>query len=373
MLVAVYAFSVGCSTKGGGGDSSVCDQYLDCLEAVAASNGGSSSELAGAEQLYGKNGGCNSSVQARALCDSACTQAQSEAALAYPKVAACGGGGNTETGPSSVVTGSQHSRSSSHTITLPTSATDAALDLNGDGKPDDQLGSIIGALAAVMLDPQAAIDASTTSGAVLMLFDEVSTDATQQNAQHAGITLQIANQPATPPSYDGSDTFTANLEYVPAQFFGGITSGVFTSNPPATAMTPVTFTLLLPLVLGQPPLILPITAGALSYSDVGGVLTGQLNGAIKQTDVDNTIIPAVATLLNNELHMPNPSPEIAAFDTNGDGTITAAEVMNNPIISSVIKADVQLFQNGTYDPNPANTAPDSLSIGLKLTAVQATF
>jgi hypothetical protein len=118
---------------------------------------------------------------------------------------------------------------------------------------------------------------------------------------------------------------------------------------------------------------LPVTAGALSYSDVGGVLTGQLNGAIKQTDVDNTIIPAVATLLNEELHMPNASAEIAAFDTNGDGTITAAEVMNNPIISSVIKADVQLFQNGVYDPNPANTAPDSLSIGLQLTAVQATF
>jgi hypothetical protein len=289
-------------------------------------------------------------------------------------VAGCGGGGGGK-GPVTTIDGTNHSLSSTKTITLPTAGTDAAFDLVGDGKPVNQLGKIIGAVTAVMLDPQSAINSSTTSGAILVLFDELSTDATQQSATDAGIKVQVGTKPAAPPKYDGTDTFTANTMYAPAQFLGNIVSGVFTSNPPSTATTPVTLTVQLALVEGQDPLILPVTAGALSYSDVGGVLTGQINGAVKETDVNNTIIPAVATLLNNELHMPNPSPEIAAFDTNGDGTITAAEVMSNPIISSVIKADVQLFaaDGVTYKPNSANTTPDSLSLGFTFTAAKATF
>ena len=45
------------------------------------------------------------------------------------------------------------------------------LDLNGDGKIDNQLGNIIGALTANNLDTQGGVDTAICEGQVVLLMD----------------------------------------------------------------------------------------------------------------------------------------------------------------------------------------------------------
>jgi hypothetical protein len=118
----------------------------------------------------------------------------------------------------------------------------------------------------------------------------------------------------------------------------------------------------------------------------GGLMAGQINGAIKNTDVQNNIIPNVAMLLDQRVTAnPTGSTEkqiLQIFDIGcdgmpqykGDGHIEVCEVADNSIIKNVLNPDVQMFDaNGNYHPNPANTMRDSLSLGLGFAGVKASY
>ena len=72
---------------------------------------------------------------------------------------------------------------------------------------------------------------------------------------------------------------------------------------------------------------------------------------------------------------------LTIFDVGGCGNAQAmdcridpCEVAENSIIKKVLAPDVQIFDaNGNYAPNKQNTTPDSMSVGLGFTAVQASF
>jgi hypothetical protein len=113
---------------------------------------------------------------------------------------------------------------------------------------------------------------------------------------------------------------------------------------------------------------------------------GQLNGAIKEADVQSKLIPAAAAALDQAVTANPTSPQsmqiLAVFDIGcssnmslkNDGHVAVCEVAQNSIIQNVLTADVQLFDsNGNYHPNPANTNKDSLSVGFGFTAAGATF
>jgi len=285
----------------------------------------------------------------------------------------CGGGGGGEV---TKVDGTNSSKYASSSITLPKNSTTLAFDLDGDGTPDNKLGAIISGLAAVNLMPQDGADKAVMDGSLVLLMEEVSTDATQQSASNAGTKLSVANAAASPPKYDGSDTFTINSSTSTAQFYGNIAAGTYTSNDPATTKNPVVLTIELPLVAGQMALSIPVTAGRITYkADASGHVTGgQINGALKKTDVDMTVLPAVASLITKQVMDPNASSAIKMFDINMDGTVTVDELKQNTLISNFLAPDIQLFDAaGNYAPNPAKTMKDSLSLGLGFTAVKATF
>jgi hypothetical protein len=281
--------------------------------------------------------------------------------------------------------------------TLPMSRVDSALDLNGDGRIDNQYGNIVGALASQMLDSQSAVDAEIAAGHSLMLLRVQTADAQLQSDGQVGVTVYTANDQASP-DFSGSGSFTVNNATPPVTFYGRLTNGRFSSNDPATTPMPVTLTFRLPFDLsgGGSAIPVPLNGAHLQFSiSPSGLMQGQINGSISQQTISGQIIPSVAQTLTARI-MADPtsatSRQIAMiFDvgdgssgtcmnpdgttgTPNDGRIDPCEVAGNPIISNTLKPDVEIFDaTGAYAPNPANTKKNALSVGVGFTAVAATF
>jgi hypothetical protein len=316
-------------------------------------------------------------------------------------LAACGGGTDqvqcTPTGPTSQFV--------ANTITVPTMKGQFALDLNGDGKPDNQLAQILSALQSQGLMPQDGVNKALSMGDVVLLFTEQAPDLT--NADCGGTTVQLGKQQTTPPpAFMGSDTFSVDTSVPGGTVFGKITNGKFDSNNPASATTNYEMQIQLPLVAGATPVQLNVSAAKISFTNTGGsgnVMTGQINGAIKNTDVQMSIIPNVAALLTMRL-MTDPTsstsstienlfdmgdgagnpctnmygPDVGKMEVANDHHIGACEVADSSIIQNVLAPDIQMFDaGGNYKPNSGNCAMskscDSLSLGLQFTGVKATI
>jgi hypothetical protein len=319
------------------------------------------------------------------------------AAVALAPLAGCSGGGVSEC--VNVTTGVS-AQYVVDTLTVPAMRADFAMDLNGDGKADNQLGNIIGALTAQNLDTQAGVNTSLMEGSLILLFGASanSLDASDCASVEAAVGKSMMN-----PDFTGAGTFMKDPAVGGGTFRGKITSGAFNSNSPVTTATPTELTIALPLA-GSTPVKLKITGAHLQYTKVGDKLSkGQLNGAIRSSDVQSEIIPTVAKLLSDRIAMDptgstnmqvlsifdtggnddgcmggcnnsmNAQPGEAACGIKGDKKIQTCEVSTNSIIKNVLAPDVQLFQGGAYKPNKDNTTKDSLSLGLGFTAVKGSF
>ncbi len=324
-------------------------------------------------------------------------------------MAAAGCGGDTTTaGGAADVTGCSPTTTSQYVINslkVPESNHDYAIDINGDGKVDNQLGNIISILAAQNIDTQAGVDSAVAAGDLIILIDEKSSDATFQADACAGADIQLGLAHATP-DYTGAGTFTVDTASPEGSFLGKIVAGKFASNSPLTTTHPVTTDIRVPLVSNAAPVDLTISGAQLVFTrDSTGKLTGgEIHGSIKSTDVQNKIIPNVATLLTNKATT-DPAGNmqiISLFDTGGapdpscasggcknptsvgdrqgmcavaaDSIIDTCEVSTNSLIKSVLGPDVKMYDDsGNYKPSTAKKGLDSLSIGLGFSAVPAKF
>jgi hypothetical protein len=297
------------------------------------------------------------------------------------------------------------------TITLPQQRYDFAMDLNGDGTMDNQFGYIVGALASQAINMQMTLDTALANGTEVLLVEETANDPQFANDACAGSTLYKGNNqaPGSPP-YHIDPTVAAGV------FTGTIASDAFSSTSPL--MPPDTqLTLYLPL-FGARLTALPLHGAHLTYDFSGGKLIGgRINGAIRESDLQSSFIPDMVAGFNALAAAGGSSATqiLALFDNGGDpnspgctttrgcnGTpvghpscrnptgygpparqgkcadtcdniIDICEVSTNAIIKASLALDVQLFQNGAYDPSPANTQKDSYSIGIAFTAVPTTF
>lgn len=316
-------------------------------------------------------------------------------------LAACGG---TDSGDCTASAGANKAQYVVNAVMVPQSRKDYSIDLNGDKTLDNQLGNIIGALTGQGLKVQDGVDMALSGGDLILLVSESSADAMFQNDSCASTTLQLG-QSTSPnaPDFSGSGHFTVDSSQTGGTFSGPIKAGKFASSQPATTKHPVTVTIQLPLVAGATPVTLKVIGAQLQYTrDASGKITGgQLHGAIKNEDVQMSIIPNVAQLLTNKLQNDNPQTstdmQIASiFDnggkadpactagtcknpdgscaTKGDNKIDTCEVSTAGLIQNILAPDVQMFDaSGNYAPNKDNTMRDSLSLGLAFTAVGATF
>lgn len=275
-------------------------------------------------------------------------------------------------------------------IRMPLQRSDYAIDLNGDGKLDNQLGNILGALSANNVDVQGTMDAAIASGDALLLLDETSSDPAfvlDRSCARAGLQKAL---PHPNPFGDAGTIFTPDSTSQRGDFAGTISNAAFASTEPATMTAPVELDIDLSLFALVP---VHVVGAHVSFTVSGGIVTGgMLQGVIRKADFDANVAPTMAIEANAAVQS-DPSSQrsqqmLAIFDVGGclatdknfdgstavanDGKIAACEFLGNAIMKNVLSPDVQMFDSGgSYHPNPANTARDSLSLAIGFTAVPA--
>ena len=279
----------------------------------------------------------------------------------------------------------------------PTNRSDYAYDLNGDGKPDNQFGSLCSVLTGQGYGLQAALDAEVSGGTDLLLLELDSRDSGFSNDTCAASHVRNAVDQANPSFSPASSSFTPDT--TPESLFdGALATGSFASLPaPAVATTPVQLHIKLPLS-GET--LIPLTGGHVTYTvGVDHLLNGEIQGAIAIADLNGIFIPAVAknfTALVTQTPCGSDCTSIKALFDNGgvanskcagtcanpDGTCAVAndnkidicEITTNNLVANLLSPDVQMTDGkGNYQPAPTNALPDSLSLGIGFTAVTTQY
>jgi hypothetical protein len=237
------------------------------------------------------------------------------------------------------------------TLTFPKNQNEYSVDLDGDGDKDNRIGEINAILIPAGIDLQQEIDSVLKSAALIILFElfaQSLTDDPKATLQyHEGSKLPVVNTYAitinSPPNIVLDSKITGGkLEGGPGEF-------------------------IIPLPLDNPPINVTIKKTQLK-ADVSssGMANGQINGAIPWDDVDQKLIPAIASMANAALPT---QPLLKLLDTNGDGTITADDIRNSSLLKDILAPDVDLDGNGKDDDKPA----DGLSVGVAFTAASCTI
>jgi hypothetical protein len=276
-----------------------------------------------------------------------------------------------------------------------------SIDLDGDGKVDNAFSLIVSVLAGQGLDVQSGVDASVATGQQVSIVEITSHDPTLQNDGGAVVVFENG-QPMANPDFSGKGTFTVDNLSSPSQFIAGLAGGSFNSPDPVATKNPVHLGLRLALFAGAKPVTLPLNGAHISFrvgpSGQGGLMSGELQGSVRTTDIDGVIIPQLALFLTARIQGAPPGDPMAdairkLFDTGGctnpDGTmakkgdnrIDVCELFSNAVIGTLFGADVQIFNppgsnNYAPVPRPQVVDPrnrDSLSIGIGFTAVPATI
>ena len=311
--------------------------------------------------------------------------------------AACGGGDDGDDG--GPPTGDHYhyvvdsaavptNTSEAQTYGLDIDCGEASMDDCPDGTDvtkDNQLGSVLAALAGMGFDVQGTIDTAVNEGSLLLLVDFQTTAF--DSAGRSGLKLFLGNtadgaitpEPcttATPPVCGQHLMGTGMFSIAPgsptnALVAGPVVGGVFRGGPG-------TLTLQIALAAGMPIDLSLIGARAEARTlSATGIGSGVIAGAIPKTDIDNNIIPAIATQLDGVLteDMCGTAPPplcgcmadstgatlIDLFDANEDCEVSVMEIQTNGLIMSLLAPDV------TID------GVDALSIGLGFSAVGGTF
>jgi hypothetical protein len=186
--------------------------------------------------------------------------------------------------------------------TVDTRATNK-LDIDGNGSPENKLGDLLGTLNALKFMVQPAIDAAVASGTVLLLVDVQTTSFSGAGA--AGVAFYLGDSAtATPaPCTDatmistcgkhlaGTGTFTlAASSPRDTQLAGPFTGGTLKAGPGAIAIQ---------IALTGAPVVVNLIGARAQISSVtaDGIGKGIVGGAISQTELDNSIFPAIQAQL----------------------------------------------------------------------------
>jgi hypothetical protein len=249
-----------------------------------------------------------------------------------------------------------------NSIKLPKSADEFAIDLDGNKTKDNQLGAMMGALSLIPaggFNPQAELDKVVNDGSVLLLFDLFGKSLTTEPQLRLQALLGAdLDQPANPTdNFSGSEEFGISATSAQDLFLDGtITTGKMVAGPGS---------LVIPLPIGASGQSVTITkAQAQGTVSASGITSGQINGAIPQTEMDQKLIPAIAGLIDQLYKDPQTDPLVKgfldSFDKNKDKTISADEIKTNDLLKNFLMPDV--------DTNGDNVK-DALSVGLSYTAV----
>jgi hypothetical protein len=289
-------------------------------------------------------------------------------------------------------------------VLLPTQAGDGnkyGLDLDGDGNVDNALGSILSALSSAAsgnLNLQQSIDDSVNEGKLILLTNLKATALDMATGValevYVADTTMVTPAPCTDPTnlttcgqhLKGTGMFKiAASSPMDAHVVGKILGGQFTGGPGN-----ITVAITLSSTVGAPIQLNLIGARAkipgISTTGLGSDATpGILAGGITQNDLNNQVIPAVATTVQAQITrdcdptMKQALPPcgckggstgatvISLFDKMpADCMVTVDEIKNSSLIQVLLEPDVML-DDGTGTKVPC------LSVGVGVTAVPGTF
>lgn len=259
-----------------------------------------------------------------------------------------------------------------------------------DGLIDNQLGQALLALTQMGFTVQATVDDAVNQGNILLLVDFQTKDFASSGAAGLGVKLGDPATAMPKPCAVGSTTdcrkhlagtgmFTIAAGSPSNALLGGtIAGGTFTTRKAGdltlqiaigSAATPITLSLL------------NARAKATGISEAG--MDAVIGGAVSQNDLMTQVLPAVAgqiaPVLARDCMGAKTPPDCGCTGTGkslinlfdgADGTakdcaVSVAEIAAQPVIKGLLAADVCSSETCT--------AADSLSIGIKVHTVKATF
>ncbi len=318
--------------------------------------------------------------------------------LCVVPLVACGGGGDGD-GDFTVDPNGTDSGFVAATISVPASSGQAgafALDIDGDNDADNSLGQSLGLLGGMGIDLQGSVGDSVNAGSVIILANLKATAL--DNANGVGLTFHLGSNPSTAPCTDPeiSDTCGKHLDGATsfdvdpagpsdALIGGQLLGGGFETKKSGTVR------LELELVSGQPKIVINLIGARaqFSVSAAGDMLMdGILGGAITEAEAQTNILPVIVGLVRTTvmedctLGPPMCCPDgtgktlLDLFDPDDEGAdcqVSAMQVENNAIVSSILSPDIDLLDaSGAFNPLD-DGVDDSISLGLGFTGVKATF
>lgn len=306
-------------------------------------------------------------------------------------------GGDDDDDPPIVVEGDPHTYVVD-SVTIPLSPSDAeelGFDIDGDSTIDNQLGNILSALISAGggdLDLQASIDDSVVQGEILLLANIRSTSLTQ--AANAGFSLYLGDNPSPAPCTTPDDLLTCGKHLEGTGSFdiaaGSQTDGVVGGNIIGGNFTGNRGSLQLQIAFGETAINLTLIEAQTRLTGISaeGVMGAVVGGAVPDANVQNDVIPAVHTAINDIIteDCPTGAGEDCGCTADSTGTtllgifdkpmstgcpdcvvdcqVTLSEIRQNQLIVTLLRPDVD---------TDGDNEPDSLSIGVGATAVAGAF
>jgi hypothetical protein len=267
-------------------------------------------------------------------------------------------------------------------IHVPSTANEAAklagIDLDGDGKTDNQLGQVFATLRSVGFDVQSTLTDAVVRGQTLLALDVQTPDLS--NADNAGVQLLTGISASPSPCADATDTACGHhLNGHGATTVNAATDAMYSTGPMVDDILQTTGGIIpIRLALDANNFIdLNLYAAHLKIEHITPTATTAiLAGGMFFSDRDTIFIPQVAAQFRRVVepahcirtgnkttceHNPRAEALLHYFDDNGDQTITDDELRHNSIVRALLEDDVTI-DNVKY-----------LSFGVSVKLVAATF
>lgn len=269
----------------------------------------------------------------------------------------------------------------------PRTGSDYGLDLGSprssdlNGTIDNQIGAALVALqSASMIDLRGEIDAAIDTGALILLADFQTTDFASAPAAGFGVKIGANAMPA--PCTDATDTACR-------KHLGGNASFTISASSPtdvviAGKVAGNTFNggpgnVVLQLPVGDAPITLDLKRARVKATAISDTkMTATIGGLIPEAELETTIGPALVAQINvaiadncdavrpNCTCTGNTRTLLEAVDKNPkDCAVTAQEIFAHPLLTTFLQAD--------SCTEKSCSAPNALSIGLRVELVKATF
>lgn len=262
-------------------------------------------------------------------------------------------------------------------LKLPTSASqNSAYGLSFKGERYNGLGSMLSLTAAQGGgDLQRAIDDGFYRGNMILLLRLVASSLQQESQAQgqllvgepaqcckSGAGATACEAEARKACFDGEGTFVKSQSSPPSvRFSGSIDQG-------RLALGPATMTIQIGLSMGST-FSLTLKHGTIEgLISSAGITQGVLAGAIPRSEVNGTLVPELAQLLDELIKRKGTDPQTqklvrGMFDQNADGSITAAELQGNALLKGLLAGDIDVDGDGEKE----------LSLGLGFSAVPCTI